>query len=342
MLESVSWVEKNFNETPDAIFIFRDDQLLVSNHAAQTLQADHALSTAYITKLMNSVVKQQKSRTNDCFNCVVLDMAKTAIPFTLPVKGAHSLSFFLVYSELDAAQNVYSLTLKSSDLMQRVDQLAQQRKLVQYVNRAHEEERKRLSQDLHDSIAQGVYSSIMGVRHLESTVNNADPEAFARQTKLIESQLYATLQEIKGMALDIRPSVLDSFGLMAALKALAKRLEENTGIDIIVVTRDAEELKLSEDVQTVLYRIAQEAMTNAIKHAEANEINLFLVAHEHEISLEIIDDGTGFDVKQHVSFNGHSLGLINMNERVKSLHGTFQIKSEPGSGTTVTATFPIA
>lgn len=72
MLESVSWVEKNFNETPDAIFIFRDDQLLVSNHAAQTLQADYALSTAYITKLMNSVVKQQKSRTNDCFNVIKL------------------------------------------------------------------------------------------------------------------------------------------------------------------------------------------------------------------------------------------------------------------------------
>ncbi|MFC6170898.1 sensor histidine kinase [Loigolactobacillus jiayinensis] len=342
MLESVSWVEKNFNETPDAIFIFRDDQLLVSNHAAQALQADYALSTAYITKLMNSVVRQQRSNTNDCFNCAALDMAKTAIPFTLPVKDGHSLSFFLVYSELDPAQNVYSLTLKSNDLMQRVDQLAQQRKLVQYVNRAHEEERKRLSQDLHDSIAQGVYSSIMGVRHLESAVQDADSAAFERQTKQIESQLYATLQEIKGMALDIRPSVLDSFGLPAALKALAKRLEENTGIDITVVARDTAELKLSEDVQTVLYRIAQEAMTNALKHAQANEINLFLVAHEHEISLEVIDDGTGFDVKQHISFNGHSLGLLNMNERVKSLNGTFQITSEPGSGTTVTATFPIA
>ncbi|MFD0896902.1 sensor histidine kinase [Loigolactobacillus binensis] len=342
MLESVSWVEKNFNEAPDAIFIFRDDQLLVSNYAARTLQADYALSTAYITKLMNSVVQQQSSRTDDCFNCAALDQAKPAIPFTLPVKDGHPLSFFLVYSELDAAKKVYSLTLKSNDLLQRVDQLAQQRKLVQYVNRAHEEERKRLSQDLHDSIAQGVYSSIMGVRHLESTMAQADPTAFAHQTKLIESQLYATLQEIKGMALDIRPSVLDSFGLPAALKALAKRLEENTGIEIIVVAHDIAELKLSEDVQTVLYRIAQEAMTNAIKHAEANEINLILVAHEHEISLEIIDDGTGFNVKEHVSFNGHSLGLLNMNERVKSLHGTFQIKSEKGSGTTVTASFPIA
>lgn len=342
MLEAVSWVEKNFNEAPDAIFIFRDDQLLVSNHAAHALQADYGLRPAYIIKLMQNVVKQRQSQTDDCFNCTVLDQAKTVIPFNLPVKGGQPLAFSLVYTDLDHEQHVYSLTLKSNDLLQRMDQLAQQRKLVQYVNRAHENERKRLSQDLHDSIAQGVYSSIMGIRHLETAAAKADTAAFDHQTKLIENQLYATLRDIKGMALDIRPAVLDSFGLSAALKALAKRLEENSGIGITVLTHDTDQLKLSEDVQTVLYRIAQEAITNAIKHAQANEINLLLVAHEHEISLEIIDDGTGFDVNQHVSFNGHSLGLLNMNERVKSLHGTFQIKSTVGSGTRVTATFPVA
>ncbi|ANK62079.1 sensor histidine kinase [Loigolactobacillus backii] len=342
MLESANWVEKNFSETADAIFIFQDDQLLVSNQAAQTLQADYDLSTTYITELMQAVVKQQRTKTDDCFNCVVKGMAKTLVPLTLKSKDGQSFSFFVVYSELDHAKKVYSLTLKSEALMQRMDQLAQQRKLVQYVNRAHEEERKRLSQDLHDSIAQGVYSAIMGVRHLDPATSHTNDAAFNHQTKLIEKQLYETLQEVKGMALDIRPSVLDSFGLESALKALAKRLEENTGIAIMVVSHNADQLNLVEDVQTVLYRIAQESMTNAIKHASANEINLMLVAHDHRISLEIIDDGSGFDVQKHLSFNGHSLGLMNMNERVKALNGVFQINSKIGEGTTVKAEFPIA
>lgn len=79
MLEAVSWVEKNFNEAPDAIFIFRDDQLLISNHAAHALQADYGLRPAYIIKLMQNVVKQRQSQTDDCFNCTVLDQAKTRV-----------------------------------------------------------------------------------------------------------------------------------------------------------------------------------------------------------------------------------------------------------------------
>jgi two-component system sensor histidine kinase NreB len=341
MLESTSWIEKNFSESPDAIFIFQNDELLISNQAAKTLLENYHFSLTYLCSLMQSVLAQQRNDTDDCFHCAIKEvMPNRAIPVTLKTADNQKLAYFLVVTPLDAAQHTYSLTLKSNAMLQRMDQVAQQRKLVQYVNRAHEEERKRLSQDLHDSIAQGVYSAIMGIRHLEPATAATDQDAFRSQAKLIENQLYETLSEVKGMALDIRPSVLDSFGLVPALKALAQRLEENTGITINVIAR-AETENLSEDVQTVFYRIAQESMTNAIKHAKCSEINLILIQHPHRISLEIIDDGTGFDTQQMGTFNGHSLGLMNMNERVKALQGTFHIDSSIGNGTTVRAEFPV-
>lgn len=141
------------------------------------------------------------------------------------------------------------------------------------------------------------------------------------------------------MALDLRPSVLDSFGIGAAFKALANRLEENTGITINVIDR-SNNVNLDDDTQNVLYRIGQEAINNALKHAKACEINLLLVKHTHAIQLDVIDNGVGFDLKQHLNFNGHSMGLLNMNERVKALGGSFNIASEIGHGTTITVRFP--
>lgn len=217
-----------------------------------------------------------------------------------------------------------------------MDQLAQQRQLNAYVNRAHEEERKKISADLHDSIAQGIYSAIMGVRRINA--EHANSNEISALTHVIETQLEDTLTEVKGMALDIRPSVLDNFGLLAALRALAKRLQSNSGVTITVTGND-EPTQLATDVQNVLYRIGQESINNALKHA--NEINLLLVAHSHYITLEIIDDGQGFNVPDQATFNGHSLGLLNMNERVKALNGTFTLHSQPGAGTSVTAKFPM-
>lgn len=339
MLETLNWIERYFDEVTDAVFIFQEDNLLVSNQLAKDLEKELNLDPQYLAQVADTSVKQKLTPTDDCFKCSIKGLMKEiSIPITLAKDQPHPLAYFLIYHVIDAANHVFSLTLKSRDIVERVDQVAQQRKLNEYVNRAHEEERRKISADLHDSIAQGVYSAIMGVRRLhEEDLTQANINQLA---DIIERQLNDTLKEVKGMALDIRPSVLDNFGLLSALKVLAQRTEENSGITVTVIGK-ANTDQLSMNVQSVLYRIAQEAIHNALKHAEAKEITILLVSHDHFINLEIIDDGVGFDVPKHRQFNGRSLGLMSMNERVKSLNGAFKITSAPGDGTTITAKFPV-
>ncbi|AKP64367.1 ATPase histidine kinase DNA gyrase B HSP90 domain protein [Levilactobacillus koreensis JCM 16448] len=340
MLETNTWIQQYFDEATDAVLIFKEDDLVVSNQIAQDLEQELHLDPTYLVQVADASVKQKFSATDNCFNCAIRNsMQEISIPITLAKDMPHPLKYFMIYHVINADEHVFSLTLKNRGTIERMDQLAQQRQLNQYVNRAHEEERKKISADLHDSIAQGVYSAIMGVRRINEDDN--DEAAIHELTQVIETQLNDTLAEVKGMALDIRPSVLDSFGLLPALRVLAKRLQENSGVTI-TVSGNASTEGLATDVQNVLYRIGQESINNALKHAAANEINLLLVAHNHFIILEIIDDGKGFDLSQHQGFNGHSLGLLNMNERVKALNGAFEIKSQAGAGTTVTAKFPVS
>ncbi|WP_334328543.1 sensor histidine kinase [Companilactobacillus sp. HBUAS59699] len=340
MLETTQWINDYFDESSDAIMIFKDTQLIVSNHMAKELQDELNMNPQYLVEIADSSVKQKFSSTDDCFNCIIQNkMKQISIPITLAKEMPHPLPYFMIYNVIDPDEHVFSLTLKNRGTINRMDQLAQQRKLTQYVNRAYEDERKRISEDLHDSIAQGVYSAIMGVRRLSDS--QLSQEDLNKLTEVVQSQLNDTLTEVKRMALDVRPSVLDSFGLLAALRVLAKRLQENSGVTIDVIG-NADTSNLSNDIQSVFYRIAQEAINNALKHANADEISILLVSHDHFITLEVIDDGDGFDVPAHQTFNGHSLGLMNMNERVKALNGAFNIKSVKNEGTTVTVKFPVA
>lgn len=329
---------KYFEEATDAILVFQHDELLIANRLAQQFQAEFKIDASYLVSLAKTAIEERTSTIDDCYPCTARNsMTRIAIPFTVNAEGENPIVNFMVYTSLDEKNGVYSLTLKSRGMVQRMNQIAQQKRLVQYVNRAHEEERKRISQDLHDSIAQGVYSTIIGLHRLI----DASSDERKRQIAVLDSELHSLLNEIKGIAVDIRPAVLDSFGLDAALRALAQRLEENTGLTIRLIIR-TDTSQLSDDLATVLYRIAQESMTNVLKHTEADEVIVLLVGHDHRISLEVIDNGQGFSIDVQQGFNGHSLGLMNMNERVKALHGVFTVDSVIGKGTTVKAEFPVA
>ncbi|MQS53602.1 sensor histidine kinase [Companilactobacillus mishanensis] len=156
----------------------------------------------------------------------------------------------------------------------------------------------------------------------------------------VQEQLRGTLSDIKSLAVDVRPAVLDNFGLIPAIHALIKRMQPSTDIELDFIDRSGDTSELSGDIQTTLYRIVQEAMTNAIKHSKASSIVIMLVSHKNKISLEVIDDGVGFKMYTQKSYNGSSLGMINMNERVKSLNGYFLVDSKINEGTTISAEFP--
>lgn len=342
MLEVSNWIMENFSHASDAMLIFQDDQLLIMNDLAESLIQRSDVDVPYLQQVVFSYIKRDHNTSDDCFGCVIKSqLTDITIPITLNRESDTPLSFSLIYRQLSTSENVYSITLKSMDAKQRMDQLAIQKSLVQYINRAHEDERKQISEDLHDSIAQGIFTAIMGISRLISQQKTASTDNFAQQGELLQTQLRDVLTEVKGMALDLRPSALDDLGLVPALKTLIQRLQENTGIRILFVNRLQDDVTISKDVSIVLYRIAQEAMSNAIKHADTDEITLLLLEHDKRISLEVIDTGKGFDVTKVSQPNGRSLGLLNMNERVKALNGVFTLDSKIGEGTSVKVEFPV-
>lgn len=339
MLETNRWVQTFFERASDATFIFAAGQLVVKNQVARQLLTDLQLDPAYLEQVVTTAVAQNESELESCTDCTILaKMFNHIIPLSLTSTAGEHFAYALTYQVLDAKERVYAVELKSQATLARADQLARHRQLTRYVSRAHEEERKKIAQDLHDSVAQGLYSAQMGIRRIKETPT--DPDQVAALADLVETQLDDTLSEVKGMALDIRPAVLDSFGLVAAIKALTKRLEENSGVGFAVIA-SLGKVTLSDDVKSVLYRITQEAINNALRHADPLEITVILVAHEQFVSLEVIDDGTGFDLNRPGEYNGHSMGLMNMNDRVKALNGSFEISSVKGEGTTVTVHFPL-
>ena len=338
VLETANWIQKYFNQSPDAIFLFKNDDLLVSNEPAQRLVTMLNLDVNYLLQIGKNAWSQLEN--DDCASCLIKKRLKgAAVPITFHSNATHPFHFSMVYRPLDDKENVFALTLENREQQQRLSQVEEHRILNQYVNEAHEKERQKISQDLHDSVAQGIYAAIMGIQRLATVQNQRNTEQFQSMSAAIEKQLQTTLKEIKGLALDIRPSVLDNFGLIPAIKALAKRLQNSTGITIDVIALTSAE-KLQKNIQNVLYRITQEAINNAIKHAHSTEISIIVTDHNSYLQLEILDNGIGFDIDQHSGFNGHSLGLMNMNERVKAYNGAFTITSKINKGTTVKVKFP--
>ncbi|KRM77633.1 histidine kinase [Secundilactobacillus collinoides] len=326
-----------FENAPVAIMLFQDDDLILSNRQAQCLHDHLHFDPRYLIQMAQAAAKDRNASRIGCSDCAVCQVLNE---FSMPVLcgDEQESGYYMVYKLLDDEQALSSLTLKNQAAIDHVRTLADHERNKQTAMHASELERKRISADLHDNIAQGVYSAIMGVKHL-SSCPLSEPELKTR-TLAIADELKNTLVEVKDMALDVRPSVLDQFGLFAALKTLAKRLQTNSGVAISVLG-NAHPEELPRPVQSALYRVAQEAMNNTLKHANATEIDVLLIEHDHFITLQVIDDGDGFNVSEHQAFNGHSLGLHDMNDRIKSLNGIFDLQSDPQVGTTITVKFPV-
>jgi signal transduction histidine kinase len=147
-----------------------------------------------------------------------------------------------------------------------------------------------------------------------------------------------TLQDVRNLAVELRPKALDDFGLVAALERLTAGFSEQTGIDVDLEARLDDE-RLPGEIETALYRIVQEALTNIVKHARAQRVSILVVRKPSSAAVVIEDDGTGFS--QPGASDRGGLGLVGMRERVRLLDGRFEIESSPGAGTTLVAEVPL-
>jgi signal transduction histidine kinase len=193
-----------------------------------------------------------------------------------------------------------------------------------------EVERRRLARELHDETGQALTSILLGLRALEEANNDVEVEN-------LRELVVATLQDVRRLAVQLRPKALDDFGLVPALERLVQTFSESSGIGVELEAQIGEE-RLPSDVETTVYRIVQEALTNVVKHAEATRVSILLVRRDATVTAVVEDDGLGFDPE---AAGEDSLGLEGMRERVELHEGRMTVETAPGSGTTLRVEVPL-
>jgi signal transduction histidine kinase len=197
--------------------------------------------------------------------------------------------------------------------------------------RAQEDERRALSRELHDEVGQSFSAVLMEVENLM----DLEPAAEVRpHLEAVRSLAEKGMNEIRNMALLLRPSMLDDFGLMPALNWQARETAKRTGMRVQVDSSLEDDLP--EEHKTTIYRIVQEALNNCSRHAQATTVQVSVLGQKGQILLDVQDDGSGFDPQR-----VRGLGLLGMEERVRHLGGRFEIDSSPGRGTLLHIALPL-
>ena len=215
------------------------------------------------------------------------------------------------------------------DLSQRVS-----RDVLHRVVAAQELERKRLARELHDETGQALTSILLGLKPLEGSA--ADDESRAAVASVREL-VVTTLQSVRRLAVELRPSALDDFGLVPALERLVDTFREQSRLRVDLESNLGDE-RLPSDIETTIYRIVQEALSNVVKHAEATQVSILLTRKKAAVAAMVEDDGRGFDP---AGVGDDGLGLVGMRERVSLLGGRLRIESSSGSGATLVAEIPV-
>jgi signal transduction histidine kinase len=214
------------------------------------------------------------------------------------------------------------------DLSERVARDALRRVVA-----GQELERQRLARELHDETGQALTSILLGLKAIEEAGNGQDVRKSVRDLREL---VVATLQDVRRLAVELRPKALDDFGLVPALQRLAETFAEQTGIRVHVEAALGDS-RLSGETETALYRIVQEALTNVIKHAQAATVSVVLTRKGDSVVAVIEDDGRGFDP---TDTRDERLGLLGMRERIALVNGQLSVESRPGEGTTLAVEVP--
>jgi signal transduction histidine kinase len=216
---------------------------------------------------------------------------------------------------------------------------SQLRRLSHRFLQIQENERRAIARELHDEIGQILTATKI---NLEVIRRNESSNDLALRLDDGIAILDECLQKVRNLSLDLRPSILDDLGLVAALRWQLERLDHHVGLEGRLIAEGIQE-RFDPDLETACFRIAQEALTNIAKHAKAHHLEIELKLCHEGLALSIRDDGVGFDVDRALTeaIHGESFGILGIQERVTLLNGKFEIKSTAGMGTIVTVRFPL-
>jgi signal transduction histidine kinase len=241
--------------------------------------------------------------------------------------------------ERTVALSALNLSLQAEMLRRQQAEGAHQ-EVLRRLSRAEEDERGRISRELHDRLGQDLTALRLGLQMVRKNSPFSAPvqESISRLEQLAENLMHHTHR----LAWELRPAVLDDLGLETVLRRYTAEWSESSGIATDFHSHGLSGPRPAPELETVLYRVAQEALTNIARHAKARQVSVLLEGRPEFFSLIIEDDGQGFDTNAVFPaghLDGH-LGLLGMRERVSLVAGTLTIESSPGAGTTIYARLP--
>ncbi|HEU4324103.1 MAG TPA: chemotaxis protein CheB [Roseiflexaceae bacterium] len=215
--------------------------------------------------------------------------------------------------------------------------------LFQQLISAQEEERRRIARELHDQLGQALIGLLLGLKTLQDELPG-DALSTQQQVRQLQELAMQIGQEVRTLAVQLRPAVLDDLGLVVALENYIEQWSARAAVLIDLHTDGLDGARLPLAVESTLYRIVQEALTNVLKHAQATNVSLIIERGPQAVRLIVEDNGRGFDIAaaRVETPATQRLGLIGMDERITQLGGTLTIESAAGSGTTLFVTLPLA
>lgn len=339
----IQMLQKHFEHSTDSIVFFdAEHRIMAMNPQAERL-LDRRVLEDPAEPDQNAFCFSCRGYTSEeepmsCLNCYLSNSEKDFSSFQLylETKTKGVVPFSASFQTVDAAAGVRVLILRDLTNQLMTQQTLNRNTMMKSVIKAQEDERKRISRELHDSVAQELISSLVDLRVLKYL--NVQEEAL-QKIQQTEASLTRLLEQIRNLSVELRPASLDDLGLDAAFRSHFKWIEKNYG----VLVRFVAELggrRFNSEIETVVYRVCQESVLNALKYADVDEVDVRLFATEQKLELIVADRGSGFDVNTNDP-KGTGLGIYGMKERAELVGGELSITSERGKGTKVHLRIPI-
>jgi signal transduction histidine kinase len=330
-----------------------DTRLLTAISEQETFREATALYDKYVAVLETGSVNDLQAYARDLSRRIIHRGVETqdVLGIVLLLRDVLARSLFKkyrskpellnrVFDAYEPAANRIANTVAVSFVEQRERVIRRQQRAIQMLH-VQEEERKRISRELHDEVGQAV----VGINTYLALSQREPPakqnSVLRTQIADIEKLLLGAMNRLHSFARELRPAMLDDLGLVPALRSYLKEYAERTGL-LVHFERSARDAPLTAEQGTALFRIAQEGLNNVARHAQATEVTISLRRVKNGIQLRIKDNGQGFAVEaQHAVIEEKRLGLLGMQERVRLMDGRFLVRSAPGAGTTLVAEIPL-
>ncbi|MCR2821849.1 sensor histidine kinase [Lederbergia panacisoli] len=337
-------VLKLYQNSSEPIFFFdKDNKLIDMNPAAKEI-LDPKVQKSLLSRLDGGMCLVCRGYMNEheemtCQGCYMMNQQKDFSSFQvyLETRNRGIVPYIASYQLIDKESGVHAFMLRDLTKQLEVKDTLYKSNLMKKTINAQEMERKRISRELHDSIAQELISSLVELRVLKYMNISAEVRDKIFQT---ETSINRLLEEVRNLSVELRPALLDDLGLEAAFRTHFKWLEKNYGL-LVHFTAEMGGTRFNNEVETIVYRICQEAVFNALKYAKVDEVTVRLFQSEELLELIVEDDGVGFDTNSYES-QGTGIGLYGMRERAELVEADISVDSKVGEGTVVHLKIPLS